>query len=429
MVFDTLYRVGHDGRLALGLAAAMPEIVDGKTRIALRPGLHFHSGAALTVADVVASLERVKVNPTVGWLLTGVDSIAAEGDVVVLGTTRRDVATLLAVAPTAITPKGQAPRPGAPIGSGPFRVSAIKRDRIEFEAYAEHHAGRAYLDRVTLRWFTTADGEARLYETGGSDWSMRGATVFASGTPKHPTVTLDAPATVLVYLGFGRARAAITDNRDFRIALDAAIAREGLDGLGAGERTVPTRDPVPLDLGGPELPADHRAARMADAQAALAASAAVVPALAPDAIRGTSLELLIDASRPDDREVAERIVIALDKLGLAATIAAVTAPELARRVAAGTCDLYVGQLVTPVSAPALLYAAAYAMGGERGVADRLAAGGGFDATRARGAFAKRLPIVPLFDRGIRLHIRRDLRGAWFDTSGRLGVADLFRWRR
>jgi hypothetical protein len=97
----------------------------------------------------------------------------------------------------------------------------VAKDRLELEAYAEHHAGRPYLDRVTLRWFTTADGEARLYETGGADWSVRGATVFASGTPKHPTAQLDGPATMLVYLGFGKTHAAITDNRDFRIALDA----------------------------------------------------------------------------------------------------------------------------------------------------------------------------------------------------------------
>ncbi|MBK9030207.1 MAG: hypothetical protein IPL61_02510 [Myxococcales bacterium] len=429
LVFDTLYRVGPDGRIAAGLAAALPEVVGGKSRIALRSGVHFHNGAAVSAADVAASLARVKASAGAGWLLAGVDDIAVDGDALVLGTTRKDLPMLLAAPATAITPRGAAPRAGAPIGSGPFRVAAIKRDRIELEAYAEHHAGRAYLDRVTLRWFTSADGEARLYETGGADWSLRGATVFASGTPKHPTVQLDGPATILVYLGFGAAHAAITGNRDFRIAIDLALARGGFDGLGAGERTVPTRDPVPLDLGGPELPDAQRDARMGDARAALAAAAAAVPALAPDAIGRVSLEILLDSSRPDDREIAERVVIALDKLGVASTIAAVTAPELARRVDAGTCDLYVGQLATTVTTPALMYAAAYAAGGERAVADKLAGGGTLDLARVRAAFAKRLPIVPLVDRGVRLQIRRDLRGAWFDTGARLGVADLFRWDR
>jgi hypothetical protein len=47
--------------------------------------------------------------------------------------------------------------------------------------------------------------------------------------------------------------------------------------------------------------------------------------------------------------------------------------------------------------------------------------------RARGAFTKRWPIVPLVHRGVRLHLRRDLRGAAFEPSARLGIAELFRW--
>jgi hypothetical protein len=77
-----------------------------------------------------------------------------------------------------------------------------------------------------------------------------------------------------------------------------------------------------------------------------------------------------------------------------------------------------------------LFAAAYAAGGERAVADKLAAGGTIDPTRVRAAFGKRLPIVPLVDRGVRCTCaRRDLRGAWFDAGARLAIAELFRWDR
>jgi hypothetical protein len=192
---------------------------------------------------------------------------------------------------------------------------------------------------------------------------------------------------------------------------------------------VPTRDPIPVDLGGPALGEAERVARLPEAQAALAAAAGAVPALAPARIGAASLEILVDASRPDDREIAERVVIALDKLGLAATIAAVAAPELARRIAAAGCDLYIGQLALQVATPVHLFAAAYAAGGEREVAVRLAAGPSIDLVRARGAFTKRWPIVPLVHRGVRLHLRRDLRGAAFEPSARLGIAELFRWGR
>lgn len=429
LVFDTLYRVGPDGRIAPSVAADLPEVTGGKSRIAIRPGVHFHNGAALSAIDVAASLSRVKASAAAGWLLAGVDDITVDGDAVVLGTARKDLAQVLAAPATSITPRGAAPRPSAPIGSGPFRVQLVRKDRLELERYAEHFAGPPYLDRVTLRWFTSADGEARLYETGGADWSLRGATAFAGGNPKHPTEELEGPATVLVYLGFGAGHATITGNRDFRAALDAALARGGLDTVGAGERVVPTSDPVPVDLGGPELPEAAHDARLAEAQAALAAAAKTTPALAPAVINKTSLEILVDSSRPDDREIAERVVVALDKLGLAATVAPVAAPELARRLATGACDLYIGQLAPAVPSPAMLFAAAYAAGGERDTADALSAAGTIDLARARVAFGKRLPIVPLLDRGVHVHYRRDLRGLWFDGAARLGVADLFLWGR
>ncbi|MEZ4404189.1 MAG: hypothetical protein R3B06_29475 [Kofleriaceae bacterium] len=154
-----------------------------------------------------------------------------------------------------------------------------------------------------------------------------------------------------------------------------------------------------------------------------------MPALGPTERGKLTLEILVDSARPDDRELAERVVIALDKLGVAGTIAAVSAVELARRVAAGTADLYVDQLASVVATPAAWFAAAYAAGGERDVAAKLASGAPLDLVRARGAFSKRLPIVPLLTRGVRLQIRRDLRGAWFDPAARLGIADLFRTGR
>ncbi len=429
LLFDTLYRIGPDGALVPHVAAALPVIDGGRARIPIRPGIRFHDGSTLTVVDVLATLARVKASVAAGWLLAGVDAITVDGDIVVLDlhNSGRDLAAILAAPQLAITPRGAAPKKDAAIGSGPFKLAARKKDRLELVAFDDHFAGRAYVDSLVLRWFTTADGEAKLYETGGSHWSMRGATVFSGQTPKFPTDELEGPATVLIFLGFGQAQPAITGNRDWRAALDAALARGGLAALGTGERTVPTLDPVPVELGGPALPDDAKDSRAELATTALARAAAAVPALAADRRATVALEVLIDASRPDDREVAERVVRALDKLGLRGSITALAAPELARRVAAGTCDLYVGQLAAPVASPGLLFAQAYAAAGDRDVADKLVAGGAVDLTRARAAFATRLPILPLFHRAVRIHHRRDLRGSWFDGASRLGAADLFVW--
>ncbi len=431
LLFDTLYRIGPDGVVVPHLAAALPEVAGNQARIELRPGIRFHDGSALTAADVAASLARVRTSVGAGWLLAGVAEVVADGEAVVVvrfKTARKDAALLLAAPQTAITRRGQDPTRGKTlIGSGPFRLGAARGDRLVLEAHDAHLAGRAYVDRVTLRWFTTTGAEARLYETGAAHWSLRGATSFGGRPPPFPTGELESPPTVLVYLGFGGGHRAVTGDREFRAAIDAALTRRGLDHVGTGERAVPTQDPVPEELGGPRLADQASDARLELARAALTRAGAANRALHADRLGQLSLEILVDQTRPDDREIAERVVRALDRLGIKASIAAVAAPELARRIATGTADLYIGQLVAAVASPGFWFAQAYALGGERAAADQLTAGGAVDLARVRATFARRLPIVPLLHRAIRVHHRAAVRGGWFDASARLGVADLFLW--
>ena len=137
-----------------------------------------------------------------------------------------------------------------------------------------------------------------------------------------------------------------------------------------------------------------------------------------------TLEVLVDRTRLDDREVAERVVRALDKLGLAATIAELGADELAARVSRGEADLWIGQLAATGASPAILWTAAFAAGGDDWAARKLAAGA-LDAGKARVEFAARLPILPLLHRAVRVHHRSDVRGVALDASARIGLADLF----
>jgi ABC-type transport system substrate-binding protein len=221
---------------------------------------------------------------------------------------------------------------------------------------------------------------------------------------------------LLVYVGFGRAHAAATSSPDFRAALSLAIARSSLTTVGTGERVEPTIDPVPVALGGSAPSGAALAGDLAAAKAALARLGKDVPAL----------EIVVDASRPDDHEVAEHVVRALDKLGVAATITTVDATALADRVTRGALDLYVGQLPVVTAAPGVAWAAAFEAGGDPW-AQRALAGGAIAPAQAQAQFAKDLPIVPLYLRSLRVHHRGDLRGLAFDGIARLDLADLFQF--
>jgi hypothetical protein len=149
-----------------------------------------------------------------------------------------------------------------------------------------------------------------------------------------------------------------------------------------------------------------------------------VAALGPQQINQLTLEIAYEDTRPDDRQIAERIRAALGKLGIGATLLALSAADLRTRVAAGTTDLYIGQLALPLDKRlgAAWIAAAFALdGGDQKGA--LAYAQPLD--EARKAIAKHVPIVPLMFRGIRLWHRSDLRGLTFDAMGRPCLDDVF----
>lgn len=416
LVFDALYRLEADGSVVPHLAAGMPRAIDGgKTLIPLRPGVVFHDGSALDADDVLASLQRL-FNSDAGWIVGGLQTIARHGDdLEVTIADASELAAALAAPQASITPDGVAPSAKAPVGSGPFRVGAIERGKrkLVLAAHDEHFAGRPHLDGLELRWFTDADAEAGQFEEGKLHVSARGATVFAGARPKYKADEAEGPSTVLSFVGFGKAHPAITGDKDFRRALDLALARGGLTSSGTGERVAPTADPVPVELGGEALGEDRAGGDLAAAKKALEAAAKRVSALASP----PTLSILVDETRLDDHAIAERVVRALDKLGIAAKITEVGARELVDRVAAGKADLWIGQLALVGTTPSLLWGAAFAAGGDQ---PSLPA-------KAKKEFASRLPILPLAHRAVRVHHRTDVRGVAFDAASRVGFADLFLW--
>lgn len=463
LVFDTLYQVSPQAnvqanpqasdseRLVPHLAAARPMVsADGlEVRIPLRPGVVFHDGSALGADDVAASLRRLADSPA-GWLLAPVreiDSISASastgasagagisagagadvrsGGQIVLRLTRPmpDIGLVLSAPATSITPRGRPPRGDAPVGSGPFVLRRLDRARarVLLEAAPAHFAGRPYLNGLELRWFERADQEATAYEIGTLHLSLRGAVAYVGHTPKYHTREVTGPATVLAYAGAG-SRGAF-HGVQARQALSLALERESFRGIGTGERVVPTLYPAPVALDGPATPASDRRAHLDRARRALDAARQSDAGLRTRLARGQELELIVDRSRPDDREIAENVAAALFRLGVGARIVELDAPAFAARVRRGDCDLYIGQMVLPAPSAALAFAAAFAAGGDGWARARLARGA-LDIEAARRTFAQNLPIVPLFHRAVRVHHRHDLRGVTLDHASRLSLADAF----
>lgn len=417
LLYDTLFRIGADGVAEPHLAAGAPTFDEKRTTvyIPVRKGIRLHDGTDLSPTDVARSLQRGRQSAR--WLLTGLISAKVDGDGVVLSLRAPlpDLLTQLALPQLGVTKNGSAPGERA-IGSGPYLVEGFDRARkkLMLRAFDEHFAGRPYIDTLVLTWYDTPDGEARRFETGKSQVSTRGATAFAGGKSSLRTADVEGPPALLVYVGFGSAHRDVLADKAFRRALDFALARGGLAAITSGERVLPTRVPVPVEAGGLALDAAGRASDVDAARAQLADAQKRVAALAPANLASLRLEILVEDTRPDDREIAERVVLALDKLGISAVITALPAAVVRDRITKGTCDLWIGQLVQPLTAASLWWSAAFQAGGD-------------DASTVADVpkeFAARMPILPLMFRSVRMWHPTNLRGVTFDALGRPCYAEL-----
>jgi peptide/nickel transport system substrate-binding protein len=426
LVFDTLYTVGPDGSAQPHLALEAPSGDGTKVRVKVRKGVKFHDGSEMTTADVAASLERVRTSGA-RWALASVASVKANGEYVdlTLKTATPDLAALLALPATAIT-KGGKPATERSPGTGPFAIERVdaKGRRIELKAFDDHFAGRPYIDKLVLHWFDAPDGEAGRYERGEAQLSSRGVAAFTAAQPKFKADAVEGPPALLVYVGFGRKHADVTAERQFRKALDLALVRQAVASVSSGERVSPSRVPLPVEAGAPVLDAAGKVDDLPAAQAALAQAATKVKALAPANLPQLKLEILVEETRPDDREIAERVARALNKLGIDSVITGVSASTLRDRVKRGDCDLYIGQLAEPLTSSPAWWGAAFAVGGELWAEQKLAAGA-IATPDAIKAFGERLPMLPLAFRSIRMWHRTDVRGLNFDASGRPDLANLF----
>lgn len=430
LLYDTLYCVEADGIAQPHVALAQPSTdKSGKTaRIAIRSGIRFHDGGEVTARDVVASIERAQKGPG-KWALAAIASVRAEGDLVEfsLRAPVPDLAALLSLPQTAITKGGKAPGEH-PNGSGPFQLESfdVKGNRLALKAFEPYFAGRPYLDHLVLRWYDTSDGEARRFETGDAQLSERRQTAFATAQPVYRADDVDSPAAVLLYVAFGRAgaHASITTDKAFRKVLDLAIARGALATITSGERVVPTHLPVPVEAGAPGLSTAGKAEDLAGARTALDDAAKRVGDLAPNKLPSLMLEVLVEKTRPDDRELGARVVDALDALGVHARVTEVSAKDLRDRLASGKYDLAIDQLAEPVTNGGAWWGAAFAAGGDDWAAQQLATGH-VDTSAAQKRFDDVLPIVPLVFRTVHVFHRTDIHGLGFDAMARITFADLF----
>jgi len=390
LVFDTPFVAGADGKPRPSLALALDN-ADGATRarLTLRPDVRFSDGTPLTARDVAASLARALRDPA-GWPLAPVKSARAVGEETVeleLWRPTPELALLLASPAAAVTPGGAAPG-RRPIGSGPFVVDGGDAAGVRLSTNPTCFAGRAYLSSLALRSFGARSDEAGSYEVGTLQVARHTTVALDAAGARRAAITVDGPQSLTGFVGVGR----IADAEVVRRVLALAINRERL-------RRLTVRGPAavvkaPYDPGRAKGEVERR---WHDAR--------------------PKLSLLVDASRLDDRDVAERILADLARAGIDVAIDAVDAASYQARAEAGRYELLLGSAAPPVPDAAMATLALVA------AVDPAAARAALQRASAPAVNLDETRVVPLFVRAARLYVAPELRDLAVDGAGRAGWAD------
>ncbi len=184
-VFETLIRAdpGKGFQLVPALAAGWQRVDDLTLDVSLQEGVTWHDGTPFTSADVVFSFERI-LDPegpfalARGILIT-IASVTAVDDLKVRIVTHDPdpnlEARLASPLGTWMIPAayheavGLDPFGTAPVGTGPFMVTEMTRDRIVLEAFAGYRGAPPSVDRVEFRWIPETSGRITALATGEID--------------------------------------------------------------------------------------------------------------------------------------------------------------------------------------------------------------------------------------------------------------------
>jgi ABC-type oligopeptide transport system substrate-binding subunit len=177
----------------------------------LQPAAQFHDGATVTAGDFKLAFDRLVARATNSDAAFQLESVKGFRDSRVLGSTPKlagvtfpnnttvsitldkpfaDLAVFLAHPALAPLPhvafrKNEKAFPNRPIGNGPFKMGAVRKDNeVELIRNETYSGTRALLDKIVIHFYGGAEDAWRAYLDGSQDVAEIPASALASGAGK-----------------------------------------------------------------------------------------------------------------------------------------------------------------------------------------------------------------------------------------------------
>lgn len=152
-IFSALTRVNEEnGELEADIAHHWQQISPNHWRLFLRPGIHFHHGRELEMADVISSLQRSSELPLFSHIERIVSPTAWTLDIH-LSQPDRWLPWLLGQVPAMVLPQEWRTMENfssMPIGTGPYAVARNNQNQLKIHAFEEYFGYRALIDEVNV---------------------------------------------------------------------------------------------------------------------------------------------------------------------------------------------------------------------------------------------------------------------------------------
>ncbi|MDA3991166.1 HTH-type transcriptional regulator SgrR [Klebsiella aerogenes] len=152
-IFSALTRVNEEnGELEADIAHHWQQISPNHWRFFLRPGIHFHHGRELEMADVISSLQRSSELPLFSHIERIVSPTAWTLDIH-LSQPDRWLPWLLGQVPAMALPREWRTMENfssMPIGTGPYAVARNNQNQLKIHAFEEYFGYRALIDEVNV---------------------------------------------------------------------------------------------------------------------------------------------------------------------------------------------------------------------------------------------------------------------------------------
>lgn len=248
-VYDTLIKIDDKFNVIPGLAKEFKQPDKTTIEFTIGEGYQFQNGDAMTIDDVVFSIERLKSIPKKAAFMSMIQNVSASGNKVTVKLTGPNSEALREFGDIVIVSKKYVQEAGdkyanAPIGTGPYKVAEyVPGDKVVLKAWPDYPFEKAKIETITFKAIEESTAKYIAVETGDADFAEIGARDKDRAKNNANLTFYEEASTFTNFVAMNTTKAPF-DNVTIRRAMAHAYNKEGISAITPGRTTIDSMVPM-----------------------------------------------------------------------------------------------------------------------------------------------------------------------------------------